>query len=602
MKRHGKVAASSSIVWRFMEFLISFHRPTVLMSKYAMMIMKFLLLLVLSIIIGYAPIGCIILSAMRLLPMDYGDADGTAANKSKLRAALSIFYCLVLLQSLLFYYFLSISLDRHDRIRTVSDMCGLEDYGPKLIQRYYEDTKVQCDKDSDLPDDWNLMKFAVGLLEFGSRDDYLSGVRVLDTFVMKKIDFRMVLLSKRRSLQNLIMLLGWNRQGKREIRERAARIVAYLATDLHISQFPGALQCISSLLEASEQYYDPAVVHLPENSERGLDREGHHLRSRSPEQSEHRDLRLPVVNVDQQGNQQDVNLSSSGRLKYRADKQTTWKNRVMRLSSTYLPKFKDIKEAWHKRTTNQRTKDRLFGDEDCYSFESKGSKELVFQGLVILEKLTKNQGNCIEICRDEGLPKMITESLNFPTLLRAGCDHTLMQTLIRSLRLLSRLITAPGNDSARLRHGVSCNREAVSNLVRVLEYQVEGVQELQEQALEIVSAITFDVTKSMAIVFGRIVHRIFLPCTGHDVAFVVAEQENLRAIRLRRRAGEVLARLLSILSESDRTIIPEMLRERGSTDFLNANKDIMNLLTKVTLQVYLSIYHTCLVLKSHFPI
>lgn len=78
---------------------------------------------------------------------------------------------------------------------------------------------------------------------------------MLDTFVVKKTrSVRRHMLSSRHSIQNLLTMLSrptsWTLD-EREIRERAARIMAGIAGDLHIARFPGALQSVSCLLDCA---------------------------------------------------------------------------------------------------------------------------------------------------------------------------------------------------------------------------------------------------------------------------------------------------------------------------------------------------------------
>ncbi|CAL4994479.1 unnamed protein product [Urochloa decumbens] len=64
-------------------------------------------------------------------------------------------------------------------------------------------------------------------------------------------DVRPLLLPSRPKIQKLIDTLGWKSclGNSTEIREFAARVLAEIASDIHLVQFPGAIQCISSLLE-----------------------------------------------------------------------------------------------------------------------------------------------------------------------------------------------------------------------------------------------------------------------------------------------------------------------------------------------------------------
>lgn len=111
-----------------------------------------------------------------------------------------------------------------------------------------------------------MIAYGVELLQSASEDDRLWGARVLDSLCL----FDKELLSSRLSIKNLIGMIGLRGTDKIENKDRATRIVAHLASDLHITHFPGTLQCIYSLLECCKQYGEPLVIRPLENPEQGL--------------------------------------------------------------------------------------------------------------------------------------------------------------------------------------------------------------------------------------------------------------------------------------------------------------------------------------------
>jgi hypothetical protein len=373
-----------------------------------MMIMNKLSFCLVGLVFWLTPHACMWVSLAGLIQHDFGDADGDAGNILKLKASLCIFYSLVLLQNLHVVYYLALKDDCSIRMKLVSHMCGFGDWGIELLERYYEQTKIECQKDSGLADDWNLITFAARLLESGSRDDYLSAVRVLDTLLTSKLHIRPVLRSKRCAFQNLVMLLGWNGQDDGEIRERAARIVAYVSGELHISQFPGALQCISTLFDAPKLYCAPDAPRLSENSEesRRHQQNDHMTPQASSEKSRRQeDRHLQVVISIQQGGD-----LTCDQVMHKGDTFTTGKDsRGNGLYTRFL--------VIMKNRLKKRLKPTKIATD---SFASKGTIELVLQGLMILENLTENQGNCTEICRNEVLVARIMASLSFQGFICAG--------------------------------------------------------------------------------------------------------------------------------------------------------------------------------------
>ncbi|XP_047067769.1 uncharacterized protein LOC124675735 [Lolium rigidum] len=199
---------------------------------------KYILMLCVAFVVGLSTYVCFAISVARLVQRDYGDAGGDAANKAKLEAALDIFYALVLIQTAFRIYWAV--LGSQDLCTPVSDECGFAGWGPKLVRRYEADTQISCNKEEPLPRGWNLITYAVVLLESASLDDRLSGARVLDTFVEQGILVRKELLSSRQSVQNLMGMIDSRgvTAHDSEIRERAGRIVAHIAGDLLTTQFP----------------------------------------------------------------------------------------------------------------------------------------------------------------------------------------------------------------------------------------------------------------------------------------------------------------------------------------------------------------------------
>jgi len=131
------------------------------------------------------------------------------------------------------------------------------------------ETRNMCASQGALPRGRNLGTFALGLVGSELVDDHRDAVRMLDTFVgsagSKKHEdevggggggLRWLHCSKD-GIDKLIKTLEVGKNDG-ETRERAARIVVALASDLrHIDQFPTALDHIGSLLLQSTDAQSP---------------------------------------------------------------------------------------------------------------------------------------------------------------------------------------------------------------------------------------------------------------------------------------------------------------------------------------------------------
>nr|XP_051202363.1 uncharacterized protein LOC127315976 [Lolium perenne] len=376
----------------------------------ALVAAKYILMLCVAIVVGLSTYVCFGISVARLVQRDYGDAGGDAANKAKLEAALDIFYALVLIQTAFRIYWAV--LGSQDLCTPVSDECGFAGWGPKLVRRYEADTQISCNKEEPLPRGWNLITYAVVLLESASLDDRLSGARVLDTFVEQGILVRKELLS------------------------------SSPYEDLLTTQFPGTLRCVCSLLEASiEQTLDLKSSSV---ASQASDLGGVHLSLAIPEQTDHQQQQL--------------------------ERKVPWYGRVIDILFDKEPDFR------HGHT-----------------FVSKGTKELISQGLLILERLTQDQDNCTAICNHPRLLSKITSSITtHQDFGNNAYDRTWVEMLSRSLTVMRRLITSPGDEAAKLCHGISCNPVAVRNLIDILESDNKGAKELREQSLEILTELALE--------------------------------------------------------------------------------------------------------------
>jgi hypothetical protein len=79
-----------------------------------------------------------------------------------------------------------------------------------------------------------------------------------------------------------------------------------------------------------------------------------------------------------------------------------------------------------------------------YTYRSRGAKELISQGLLILERLTQDQGNCTEIRGHRRLLSKITSPLSSPDFLSNVQEDTMVEMLGKSLTVVSRLLACPG--------------------------------------------------------------------------------------------------------------------------------------------------------------
>uniref|UniRef100_A0A0E0I3R5 Uncharacterized protein n=1 Tax=Oryza nivara TaxID=4536 RepID=A0A0E0I3R5_ORYNI len=209
------------------------------------------------------------ISACRLIQHDYrGEVNNGGAN---LKSALKFVYSIALLQGVLFCYRFTLCYEQKRLVDLVVNKYRFVTSLSESVMAYMQETMIGCEKDPSFVKGRNLVTYAVGLTKSGSPDGFLSGVRILDSLLntpMYKYNFfleveveveeqkamvKQLLLSASYSqdggLHTLLQSLDCTRAYNAEAREHAARIVAHLAGDLHLEQFPQGIHCIASLLE-----------------------------------------------------------------------------------------------------------------------------------------------------------------------------------------------------------------------------------------------------------------------------------------------------------------------------------------------------------------
>lgn len=295
----------------------------------------------------YGPWLCFIFSFLRLGKVDYGRADG-AAN---LNPALNIFYSLSLAQGAIFILWCFINAFIGPNV--VASVSRRHGFSNELVDKYFKDIIYKCVEDPACTEKWNLITYGAGLLDSVLPDDYLRGARMLNMLIEQGIPIRRLLIrSPRHRIETLIGTLGWriSVSADRETRGLAARIVAHLAGDLNLARFPGALECVSSLLEPT--------CHTNGNQEA---------------------LHFPT----------ESNQTKSWIVRRQA--------LVYKLTIGMMRNFQN----WMKGITQDSKNQGIGTNED-----------LILQGLRILENLAHDQHNCTEIYKTNGLLLKITSPVS----------------------------------------------------------------------------------------------------------------------------------------------------------------------------------------------
>ncbi|CAD6340958.1 unnamed protein product [Miscanthus lutarioriparius] len=398
------------------------------------------------------PVACIALAIWRTVQRDYG---GGGDDKANLAPALDMFYSLVLLQGGLLLVWLYHESWWVDHLITLRQHCKLPNtaWCRLALVEFLCDTRARCWRNLSSIRGRKLVDYAVSLLDSGSWDDNLSGARLLDEFIRQGCDMRSLLLPSRPKIQKLIDSLGW-REGRRpedaEMRKLAARIVAHLAGGLHLAQFPGAIQCISYLLQ------DEAT--LAYSDQQGLT---HHPQRRLASEKQAMILRLERREREREARHQ--------------------KKLPKRLQRDGVR----LQQQQQEQQLQQQQQQRGGGSGAC--------NELILQGLAILERLASDHHNRGEISGSSGLLAKITAPLYSGRFVQGIGIADWVHVANATFKVVYQLIHAPGETSARLRTEISSNKQAMSNLDTIIVRQ-EAQQELKMRAMEILTELALDLS------------------------------------------------------------------------------------------------------------
>ncbi|CAN6361235.1 unnamed protein product [Urochloa humidicola] len=379
----------------------------------------------------------------RLIIHDYGKADNGSAN---LKPALDVLYSLALIQGVWFVYMNAFALQRSGLVARVRNYYNLQ-HTDQLVPDYTDATVAGCKKGrSSFTDGRNLVTYAVDMLiESKSPESYIKVIRDIREMLKASLGTKreaMVqqLLTDSASfshiVRKLLRIMHPRSRCRRETREHAAGILMFLAEEVHLEQFPGGIQSISSLLDPSEEY-----TQLPEGY--------------------HRDCFIGLAEVFDQG---DWFLEI--RQQYEIDK------KYKQGSQEETGPFMDLLSVCTKKFVD---------------------------GLCILWRLADDMGNCRVISNTEGLMSRITAPL-ISSRLHQDHHEEWTRIAKETLPLLCRFMATPGEIGVKLRCQISSNGEATIKALRsILECDTcNAKKELQSISIEIYLDLFVNASSIMA--------------------------------------------------------------------------------------------------------
>ncbi|RLM97710.1 hypothetical protein C2845_PM06G34570 [Panicum miliaceum] len=213
-------------------------------------------------------------SLWRLIEHDFGNAGG--ANQ---KSALQVLYGLTVAQGVLFGYKTMHALGARNRLAKF--VAGKGTVDEELVAEYLEETVARCEEDPSFATGRNLVRYGVDLMTEAnkSNEGFIAGIRVLGGAIQdyswtrrgRMVPAKHLLTSRSDSwshaIQRLLKTVGPRSPYNEEVREHAARIMSLVACDIRLEQLPEMIECVSSMLDTSEesnQLQDRQLIRIPQ--------------------------------------------------------------------------------------------------------------------------------------------------------------------------------------------------------------------------------------------------------------------------------------------------------------------------------------------------
>ncbi|KAM3298826.1 hypothetical protein ACQJBY_040352 [Aegilops geniculata] len=401
------------------------------------------------------PIVCVIISENRIAKQDDN------ASKANLKPALNIFYYISLAHGALclLYIYVELAADLM-LVKIVSRQYGLSN---EVLDNYLQETKQMCVNNPTSTDNWNLITYGAGLLDSQLPEDCTFGGRVLTMLIDQDIPVPITWLlirSTRQRVQRLIGILAWRSPAEREMRWLAARIVEHLAGHLNLAQFPGALECISSLFDTSSlNNGDQEALHLPFAIGRSK------LRKRKGF--------LTELLAD--GPPEDID----GNIKV---PRSLLANIVGACDELVHKKF----GAGKNGVTLEKDSEQMENSEGI-------DEDLVLPGLRILANLAHDRHNCTLIYNSKDLLSRVIAPVSSNKLVEDVKSNAAWTKIVDgSLKVLSRLMGSPGSTCQDMCSLITNDSNAVNNLEAILDIDIKSnssIIELKMGAIEVLTQL-----------------------------------------------------------------------------------------------------------------
>ncbi|XP_066333090.1 uncharacterized protein [Miscanthus floridulus] len=456
----------------------------------------------------------VLLSSLRIqsLHSDYPNEDSPSPN---MMPAIEVFYVLAICQGS-FYITASILglFSFFPRRMLVRQLKLRGQQGAKAIDLYYESAYMTCMEIGlfSTRKTVSVARFAKESLSSKTSERIqLAGVLILGSLLHENKEtkssqqLRTKIIRSNKTLSALICMLGWEDVRHRDTRLTAARVIANIADRLTVTEIPGMLKMVSSLLDAGND--------------------------------------LPA---DQEASAQTASCSGGNAGRQHTDGQLGGHNKQ---GGCYW-----VRRYW------QRMKDKCSILEELPLTHQ---DSLPILGMAILEKLAHDPDNCAEIARATYLISKIIGLISYTTDGESSNDEQQRAVICASLNFVRRLASTGENIGVELRQQLYNNFFLLNNLESVLE-DSRSSPEIMKLVIDILTKLALDEDArkeigSCKVTISKLMHAFI----GKDGASNTYDDQSLRMA-----AGEALANL-TIESPANCLVILEETRYELIKDLKN---------------------------------
>ncbi|CAL5058243.1 unnamed protein product [Urochloa decumbens] len=437
----------------------------------------------------------IVLSSLRL----FGSKGSHHDTKNEhLVPALKVFYSMVLAQGGLYIMAcLTESLLSSRFRKSLARHCGSDE----SVELYYEHSYERYMEDGLLAsEDLNIFRFAIDSIDSNTNEKKLAAVQILHSLLEQeasKTVLRSKIITCTKAVATLISMLGWTppEDDGLKIKLFAAKIISKLAGDLQIVGIPGAIQKVSSLLDADYQSKE-----LQGTSAQKVVTNEHNIDNKKPSND-------PTAIVDIEGDETGFQPTIV------QDKRSFG----IRKGLQYIVNFMSVSEQGSDQKEVSQEGNEPWKDEDSF----------LILGMLILERLSCNLDNCTEISKAADLIPKIIRFMTFAANTGNISETHQRQRVFSSLKLVAKLASTKGEIGMVLRQKISEQPLLLNDLAEILEDSHSSTYQ-QELAICIIAKLSFNKETSQEIgsfqvIINKLVHAFLSPNESPTMRMIVGQ-------------------------------------------------------------------------------